>query len=286
MATSLTTFASSMQQAIDKTVMEDDDDLYADEDYENDLLSDGLATGAAGGAMLEVPATQGDSGVFGFGAEEVDYEAEQQHEKESKNELAAEHTTLTALTREIHATDLENINFIELYDEARPHDELRARQGIIEQMEGETKMENVQLFNCNVVLFKKMKEDEKFRKWMTRFVKQVRCSFALRFSLLSSLRFSLCSSLLSSLFSAYLFPLLSLFSVLFSVLFSSLFSPLFSPLLPSLVPAPLFFFYLADRRLLLAQGQTQGAQAEASVAQRAARREGAGELQGEAAQAP
>ena len=66
---SLTNFASSMQAAIDKTIIEDDE-LYADDDYENDLLDDGLATGAASGGMLEVPSTLGDAGVFGFGTEE------------------------------------------------------------------------------------------------------------------------------------------------------------------------------------------------------------------------
>lgn len=197
-----------MQDALDKTTVEDDD-LYADDDYEDDMLSDGLATGPAGGTMLEVPMTQGDAGVFSFAEDPEELAQRHKAEAETKAELAADHTTLTALTREIHAADNENIGFIELYDNARPHDELRGRQNIIEQMEGTEKLENVQLFNCNVVLFKKMKEDEEFRKWMVRFVKQVRCSrsrSAFRSSPRSSPRSSLRTSFRFSPLSSHSSP--------------------------------------------------------------------------------
>lgn len=150
----------------------------ADEDWEDDLLDDALATDGIDPALADIPATQGDGGGFVFGSN--NYAEEQQIESEMLPELQQEFTTLTALTREIHAADGEKMQFVELYENARPHDQLHKRKEVIQQMTGEDKKNSTELFNASIVMFKAAKADPDFRKWFAKFAKQTDDYYSLK----------------------------------------------------------------------------------------------------------
>ena len=170
----MNSFAADMTAALQQEhTMQPDP---ADEDWEDDLLDDALATDAVAPTLYDVPATQGDG--FAFGSN--NYEEEQQIENEMLPELQQEFTTLTALTREIHSADAENMQFIELYENARPHDQLRDRKEVIEQMSGEDKKNATELFNASIVMFKAAKADPEFRKWFAKFAKQTDDYYSLK----------------------------------------------------------------------------------------------------------
>ena len=112
----------------------------ADEDWEDDLLDDALATDGIDQVLAEIPQSMQDGGGYGYGAALAE---EKEIEEEMMPELVQDFTTLTALTREIHAADAEKMQFVELYENARPHDQLHKRKEVIQQMTGEEKNHSV-----------------------------------------------------------------------------------------------------------------------------------------------
>ncbi len=149
----------------------------ADEDWEDDLLDDALATDGIDQVLAEIPQSMQDGGGYGYGAALAE---EKEIEEEMMPELVQDFTTLTALTREIHAADAEKMQFVELYENARPHDQLHKRKEVIQQMTGEEKKYNTKLFNASVVMFKAAKEDSGFRKWFAKFAKQTDDYYSLK----------------------------------------------------------------------------------------------------------
>jgi len=168
------TFAKDMAAAL-KQKQPTDHEPY-DASFESDLLTEGQPPSMNVLQLVDAPQV---SPEFAFGSN--NYAEEQQIESEILPELQQEFTTLTALTREIHSADAEKMQFIDLYENARPHTQLSQRRSMIEAMaEGKEKKTQTQIFNASVVMFHAAKEDPEFRKWFARFAKQTDDYYSLK----------------------------------------------------------------------------------------------------------
>lgn len=168
------TFAKDMAAAL-KQKQPTDHEPY-DASFENDLLTEEQPPSMNALQLVDAPQA---SPEFAFGSN--NYEEEQRIEEEMMPELVQDFTTLTALTREIHSADGEKMQFIDLYENARPHDQLHKRKGEIGLMtEGKKKQTQTQLFNASVVMFKAAKADPEFRKWFAKFAKQTDDYYSLK----------------------------------------------------------------------------------------------------------
>ena len=167
-----------------RAALEDDDLVCSqegDEDYEDDLLEDGLAATSVAPVLLPTPEATQEPDGFTFGQAGAGNDEDDRKDEQKREELTSMHPTLTSMTRKISGLYEEQAKQEAEHEDANPFLVLKEKHDIVSKLgDGDDKNDSIKMFNSVATLFSAARRNPVLREFLADLFNKTGIYYSLR----------------------------------------------------------------------------------------------------------